>query len=809
MRDLRLFAAAGGLLVAIVLALLLWPSSATMVSARNWLASQQFYPDHGTTHPGSYYGKWEIVDVCGAQHVVFRVEEIPVGSGQSSAATQKTFLVGLGVVNALGLWDRAGEHALLHNLEVNTQFCSYEQIDWISGWELLGEESRQDWTEIYYLAMDSDLSKHIGSIWRNLSARQSKEESTTTNVVALIDGEGDNDSRIVVFRRFGNAILPLRELNVGKPETLRSLVEWTRTMFPAAHYSLTIAGHGSPLGGVGGDGHYPGLNFGEDELKLNEYQDAITSWFDIIYLYSCSLGTMEVTHELRNLAGYLIVTEMPVWFGSDMTLGGEDDDGYMPSDARSRAIQVAAAYELAFNSSWQNPIIPRPAGTIAVLDMAKHGATIEGITRLARALRDNYPWSLMKQLRSPQYVQYVESDADFQETDSDSFLDLWSLADALARQASAPAITSAAHSLKTALDAYVIWEESWNGDLKGHDWDLTDAHGVSIFFPNYFSIFYTESLCDFLSGTASWIPGLAETAGESSTSESVGWGDVLISFVSSEYPDAPIVAEPPKAVPPLESANAYIPTVQRSLPAVPTPTPRPAEMVQVPAGRFLMGCNTGGRPCADDSKPLHEVDLSAFWIDKYEVTNARYARCVASGVCTPPQEASSFTRPAYYGNTQYDTYPVINVDWQQAKAFCQWEGKRLPTEAEWEKAARGTDARSWPWGEQAPINSLLNYRQNVGDTTAVGSYPGGASPYGALDMSGNVWEWVNDYYQDDYYSESPSSNPQGPAGGTYRVVRGGSWHSESGQRVQTFFRLALRPVDQYEDYYGFRCARSQ
>ncbi len=237
-------------------------------------------------------------------------------------------------------------------------------------------------------------------------------------------------------------------------------------------------------------------------------------------------------------------------------------------------------------------------------------------------------------------------------------------------------------------------------------------------------------------------------------------------------------------------------------------------MMYVPAGTFTMGWDEG-KP---NEQPEHKVYLDAFWIDQTEVTVGEYHKCVDAGVCSHPQQAvhvqrdSSETRRSYYDNENYYNYPAIFVNPIQAGIYCEWAGRRLPTEAEWEKAARGTDGRLYPWGNEEPNSGLVNYNSDVGDTTEVGSYPLGASPYGALDMAGNVWEWVSDWYNADYYSDSPKKNPTGPETGEFYIERGGSFKMSEHPVRSTYRHYYIPPLvgdpRVSHSYDGFRCAAS-
>jgi serine/threonine-protein kinase len=229
------------------------------------------------------------------------------------------------------------------------------------------------------------------------------------------------------------------------------------------------------------------------------------------------------------------------------------------------------------------------------------------------------------------------------------------------------------------------------------------------------------------------------------------------------------------------------------------------EMVYVPAGDFKMGSLDTDRPSATIERPQRSVFLDAFWIDKTEVTNKMYEQCTAEGKCKPPESKASSHQANYYGNSQFNNYPMINVAWEDARSYCTWAGRQLPSEAQWEKAARGTDARIYPWGNTPPSESLTNFSRLIDDTSPVGSYPDGKSAYGAMDMAGNVWEWVADWYSDSYYTVSPGKNPTGPATGTLRILRGGSYYNLA-FALRVAARLPYAPT-LHSPLAGFRCAQ--
>jgi eukaryotic-like serine/threonine-protein kinase len=277
------------------------------------------------------------------------------------------------------------------------------------------------------------------------------------------------------------------------------------------------------------------------------------------------------------------------------------------------------------------------------------------------------------------------------------------------------------------------------------------------------------------------------------------------------------------------------PTATKTMTPSPSDTPQPTvtpsvtpypskirdslgvEMVLVPAGEFIMGSDS--EMAYGIEQPIHNIYLDTFYVDKYEVSIANYKLCVADGGCSKPLGIRSNSRPDYYDNSEYDNYPVINIEWDMAMAYCNWRGAELPTEAQWEKAARGVDAFTFPWGESFD-GSIVNFcdkncpfdswksiddDDGFGDTAPVDSYPEGVTSYGAYNMAGNVWEYVADFYSETYYAESPSENPQGPTSGEYHVLRGGAW-SETSDFVRTTVRVWDNPPNAYWAF-GMRCVR--
>ena len=236
-------------------------------------------------------------------------------------------------------------------------------------------------------------------------------------------------------------------------------------------------------------------------------------------------------------------------------------------------------------------------------------------------------------------------------------------------------------------------------------------------------------------------------------------------------------------------------------------------VVYVPAGEFTMGSDD---PFYNNERPPHSVALEEFWVDRTEVTNAQFQLCVEADVCKPPVQSGSFARSEYYGDEVYADYPVIFITWYQAVTYCNWAGARLPTEEEWEYIARGPQSWIFTWGD-VPDNKRLNYcdascllrhadgafNDGYPDTAPVGTYPTGASWCGALDVLGNVWEWVQDWFA--YYPSE--ENPSWLPGDQGRVIRGGSWDTSLGH-ARGSYRGLFNPATSH-DSIGFRCASSR
>jgi formylglycine-generating enzyme required for sulfatase activity len=297
-------------------------------------------------------------------------------------------------------------------------------------------------------------------------------------------------------------------------------------------------------------------------------------------------------------------------------------------------------------------------------------------------------------------------------------------------------------------------------------------------------------------------------------------GQAPLAMISTSMPIEAPYPTLTQTLPPTETATATPTHTPTLTPKLGLGSTRVSEidgmiMVYVPEGNFWMGKNDGN----NDERPMRQVFLDAYWIDRTEVTNRMYRACVEDGGCLGPAEINSATHQEYYTDAQYDDYPVVHVNWDKAQAYCTWAGRWLPTEAEWEKAARGPEGYLYPWGNQQPTGDKMNFADKnsnenadktvddgYADVAPVGSYPNGASPYGTLDMTGNVWEWVSDWYDSDYYYNSASSNPTGPSSGDYRVLRGGAYDN-SVTKANAINRAYTNPIVTGWDV-GFRCVTS-
>ncbi len=294
---------------------------------------------------------------------------------------------------------------------------------------------------------------------------------------------------------------------------------------------------------------------------------------------------------------------------------------------------------------------------------------------------------------------------------------------------------------------------------------------------------------------------------------------VFNSGMLTSTPTADVATEIPQALPSSTDTQSPAPVTETSAPTQefqtllpPTAISLPTEivdeknvtMVYIPAGEFTLGSDTSGDV---SSHPAQKIDLPAFYIDKFEVTNEMYDACVYAVECRKPRQMGSATRNTYFSNLQvYGNYPVIYVDWKMAAAYCAWRGARLPTEAEWEKAARGTDDRIYPWGTNDLDCSYANYQGCVGDTTPVNQYDKGQSIYGVFGMAGNVFEWTSSL--DFPYPYDASDGREDPKKSGNRIARGGSWHDFGGNagNVRVDSRTSLDP-SYFGAYVGIRCVR--
>lgn len=314
---------------------------------------------------------------------------------------------------------------------------------------------------------------------------------------------------------------------------------------------------------------------------------------------------------------------------------------------------------------------------------------------------------------------------------------------------------------------------------------------------------------------------------------------VVISSATPTPTENSGVTSPPDSLP-ASKKDTPTPTPSYTPSATPTSTQTPVpdthvpssfvgadgvEMVLVPAGDFVMGstsgevdtavslCNQSGNSCPrsyfTNEMPQRTVYLSDYYIDVTEITNDQYRACVSAGVCAAPSDSGApdarYRVNNYYNVRQYDNYPVVRIRWEDARTYCQWVGEQLPTEAQWEKAARGTDGRIFPWGDNFN-NNWANTQESGDNVKSVGSYPDGRSPYGVYDMAGSVWEYVADWYSDTYYQNAPDTDPIGPSSGADHVLRGGSY-SDFKEYARVTNRGTPHSGSIRSGFRGFRCTQ--
>jgi serine/threonine protein kinase len=289
---------------------------------------------------------------------------------------------------------------------------------------------------------------------------------------------------------------------------------------------------------------------------------------------------------------------------------------------------------------------------------------------------------------------------------------------------------------------------------------------------------------------------------------------------ATEAAQIPTQQIPSQTISSQTAVSSFQPTATHESPTdTAAPPSKTSGMILIPGGEYLMGSAAGNSSAKSDEKPQHSVSLRSFWMDEHEVTVSAYKDCVQADACKINEVRSEGVAGDYFSDAKYADYPVVDVTWQDASNYCAWRAARLPTEAEWELAAGGTSSQTYPWGNEpkavlniCDVNCNLPHKDTSLDDgypfqAPVASFPQGASPYGLYDMSGNVWEWMADWYAENYYSQAPKENPQGAGSGSEKVVRGGGWDSRM-INTRAAKRFHYRP-EIYTGSLGFRCAMDE